>query len=119
MRISVPSMGNKGLNDEVSPHFGRAPYYTIWDSETGEVEIVPNISMHMGGQGYPPELMHVHGVDVMLCSGLGPRAVDMFEQLGIRVYVGAMGTVKDTIDAWKNDNLQEATDENACREHRH
>ena len=112
-------MGNKGLNDEVSPHFGRAPYYTIWDSETSEVETVPNTSQHMGGQGYPPELMHAHEVDVMLCSGLGPRAVQMFEKFAIRVYVGAMATVKDTIDAWKTGNLQEATDETVCKEHKH
>lgn len=119
MRISVPSMGNKGLNDEVSAHFGRAPYFIIWDSETDKVEILQNTSQHMGGVGYPPELMHTNRVDIMLCSGLGPRAVQMFEQLGIRVYVGAMGTVKTTIDAWKNGTLQEATDETVCKEHRH
>ncbi|MFX1519379.1 MAG: NifB/NifX family molybdenum-iron cluster-binding protein [Promethearchaeota archaeon] len=119
MRISVPSMGTKGLAEEVSPHFGRAPIFTIYDTETEKVEVVPNTSTHMGGQGYPPELMHVNRVDIMLCSGLGPRAVQMFEQLGIRVYVGAMGTVKTTIDAWKNGTLQEATDENVCKEHRH
>jgi predicted Fe-Mo cluster-binding NifX family protein len=119
MRISVPSMGNKGLEEEVSPHFGRAPIFTIYDTETEKVEIVPNTSQHLGGTGYPPEIMHANGVDVMLCSGLGSRAVHMFEQLGIMVYVGAMGTVKDAIDTWKRGELQEATDETACKEHRH
>jgi len=119
MRISVPSMGNKGLEEEISLHFGRAPFFTIYDSETEKVEIVQNTSQHMGGQGYPPEIMHAHRVDVMLCSGLGSRAVQMFEQLGIMVYCGAMGTVKDTIDTWKRGELQEATDETVCKEHRH
>lgn len=121
MRISVPSMGNKGLDDMVGQHFGRVPTYTIYDTETDKVEIVDNTSMHMGGQGYPPELLHSHKVDVLLCSGLGQRAVDMFEQLGIMVYVGAgaMGTVKDAIDAWKRGELQEVTDETVCKEHSH
>jgi predicted Fe-Mo cluster-binding NifX family protein len=119
MRLSVPSMGNKGLDEHVSPHFGRAPVFTIYETESEKVEIVPNTSQHMGGVGYPPELMHAHKVDIMLCSGLGPRAIQMFEQFGIRVYVGAMGTVKTTIDAWKNGTLQEATDETACKEHSH
>jgi len=119
MRISVPSMGNKGLEDMIGQHFGRVPTYTIWDSETEKVEIVPNTSEHMGGTGLPPELMNAHKVDIMLCSGLGQRAVKMFEELGIMVYVGAMGTVKDTIEAWKRGELQEVTDETACQEHRH
>jgi len=119
MRISVPSMGNKGLDDMVGQHFGRVPYYAVFDTETDKVEIVDNTSTHMGGQGYPPELLHAHKVDVMLCSGLGQRAVEMFEQLGIMVYVGAMGTVKDTIEAWKRGELQEVTDETVCKEHSH
>ena len=119
MRISIPSMGNKGLEEQVSPHFGRAPVFTIYEIESEKVEIVPNTSQHMGGTGLPPELMHAHRVNIMLCSGLGQRAIQMFEQLGIRVYVGAMGTVKTTIDAWKTGTLQEATDETACKEHSH
>jgi len=119
MRISVPSMGNKGLSEQISPHFGRAPVFTIYEMESEKVEILPNTSQHMGGTGYPPEIMHAYRVDIMLCSGLGPRAVDMFEKLGIMVYVGATGTVKNAIDAWKNGNLQEATDETVCREHKH
>lgn len=55
----------------------------------------------------------------MLCSGLGPRAIMMFEEFGIEVYVGAQGTVKDTLDLWKNGKLQVATDELACKMHRH
>ncbi len=55
----------------------------------------------------------------MLCGGLGPKAVTMFEQFGIDVFVGAQGTVRDAIEAWKQGSLMEATDENACREHRH
>jgi predicted Fe-Mo cluster-binding NifX family protein len=119
MKISVPSMGNKGLEEEISPHFGRAPIFTIYDTETEKVEILQNTSQHMGGSGLPPELMHAHGIDIMLCSGLGPRAVQMFEQLGIMVYVGAKGSVSDTIEAWKRGVLQEATDETVCKEHRH
>ena len=119
MRISVPSMGNKGLEDMVGQHFGRVPTYTIWDSETENVEVVSNTSEHMGGIGLPPELMNAHKVDIMLCSGLGQRAVQMFENFGIMVYVGAMGTVKDAIEAWKRGELQEVTDETACQVHRH
>jgi len=71
----------------------------------------------MGGQGYPPEIMAKAGVDVMICAGLGRRAIMMFEEMGIMVYVGAGGSVKNAIDMWESNNLQAATDENACQQH--
>lgn len=117
MRISVPSMGNNGLDERVGEHFGRVPTYTIVDTETDKVETIPNTSEHMGGTGYPPEIMVKAGVNVMVCGGLGRRAVSMFEELGIRVFVGANGTVRDAVQQYQSGALEEATDENACRQH--
>ena len=119
MKIGVPTMGNRGLQEEISPHFGRAPTFTLYDTDTEGTDIVDNTSEHMGGTGKPPEMLMQHGVEVMLCSGLGPRAINLFESYGIRVFVGASGTVEDSIDLWKEGILQEATDENACKMHRH
>ncbi len=117
MRVAVPSMGNRGMKEHVGEHFGRVPTYTVVDTETGSVEVVPNTSHHMGGRGYPTELLHQAGVEVMLCGGLGRRAIMMFEEMGIHVFVGAQGTVEDTLALWREGRLQEATDENACRQH--
>jgi predicted Fe-Mo cluster-binding NifX family protein len=112
-------MGNNGLADRVSEHFGRAPTFTIVDTLTNEVKVIENISEHFGGGGRPPELLSRESIDVMLCLGLGPRAISRFEQLGIRVYVGASGTVRDAINAFQAGILKEATSEDACKEHRH
>jgi predicted Fe-Mo cluster-binding NifX family protein len=119
MKIAIPTVGDKGLDDEVSPHFGRAPTFTILDTETNDVKIVENTSEHMGGVGKPPEIMQREGVEVMLCSGLGPRAIQMFMHFGIEIFVGAAGTVREAIALWKSGRLQEATDATACKEGRH
>ena len=117
MRISIPSMGARGLEEQVGEHFGRVPTYTVFDTETEQVEVLSNTSEHMGGRGYPPELLSSARVDVMVCGGLGRRAIMMFEQMGIRVFVGATGTVRDALQAYQSGSLEEATDENACRQH--
>jgi len=117
VKVCVPTMGNRGLNEQIGEHFGRVPTYTIVNTDTGEAEVLPNTSMHMGGVGYAPEIMAKAGVDVMVCSGLGQRAIGMFEEAGIMVYVGAQGTVKDAVQLWKEGKLQPATDETACRKH--
>jgi len=115
MKICVSSTGKDF--DSVGEHFGRVPTYTIVDLETDEVKVVPNVSHHMGGQGDPPEIMAREGVNVMVCQGLGRRAISMFEGFGIAVYIGAAGSVRDAVAAFKQDRLQKATVDDACGEH--
>ena len=119
MKLCVPTLGNGGLDDFVSEHFGRAPTFTVVDMVNNEVGIVQNTGEHFGGVGNTPELVAGAGAEIMLCSGLGPRAIGMFEQFGIEVYVGASGTVQDAINAFQAGKLAEASDANACKMHRH
>jgi predicted Fe-Mo cluster-binding NifX family protein len=119
MKVCIPTMENGGLNYMVAQHFGRAPTYTVVDVKTNVVKIIPNSGEHMGGTGHPPEFIADAGTQIMLCFGLGPKAVNMFEEYGIDVFIGASGTGQDAINAWQNGQLIEATDENACKEHRH
>ena len=119
MKICIPTLGNEGLDDSVSEHFGRAPTFTIVDVANNEVKIVQNTGEHFGGMGIVPEVVAEAGAEIVLCSGLGPRAISMFEQSGIEVYVGARGTVRDAIRAFQAGLLREATDANACKMHRH
>lgn len=117
MKIAVPSGTVGGLDDQVGEHFGRAPCYTIMDTDTGVVEVVPNTSDHMGGVGSPPELLARAGAQVLACRGLGGRALAMFEGLGVRVFVGASGTVRDAVRDYSEGRLREATDADACAHH--
>jgi predicted Fe-Mo cluster-binding NifX family protein len=117
MKICIPTMGENGLDNIVGEHFGRVPTYTIVDLETDEIKVIPNTSEHMGGQGHPPELMAKEGVNVMVCRGLGRRAIMMFEELGIDVYIGASGTVNDAINDFKQNKLQKASLDNSCQQH--
>ena len=124
MKICVPTVSDKGLEAHVGEHFGRVPTYTIIDLDTNEVKVVPNVSHHMGGQGNPPEIMAREGVNAMVCQGLGRRAIALFDDLGIDVYIGASGTVKDAVEAFRQNLLQKATTDSACqrhafRDHRH
>jgi len=115
----LPVLGEKGMDEMIGGHFGKSPSYAIFDSRTNMVTTISNTSEHMGGTGLPPELLAKNGVKVVVCSALGPKAVDMLSSLGIDVYVGANGTVKDAIDAWQMGKLAPANANNACKEHHH
>jgi predicted Fe-Mo cluster-binding NifX family protein len=117
MKVGIPSMGEKGLDEQIGQHFGRVTHYTIVNLETDEVNVIQNTSHHMGGTLNPPEILKNEGVDIMICSGLGRRAITLFEELGIAVYIGASGTVRDAISSFENGNLQQATITDGCQEH--
>ncbi|MHC1579521.1 MAG: NifB/NifX family molybdenum-iron cluster-binding protein [Candidatus Alkanophagales archaeon] len=118
LRVAVPTYRG-GLDDLVCEHFGRAPTFTIVDLETGDVEVLQNYSEHFGGSGYPPEILAEKGVSAVLCKGLGPKALAMFRQLGIEVYVGASGTVRDAVRDFQARMLREASEMDTCDRHGH
>jgi predicted Fe-Mo cluster-binding NifX family protein len=118
-RICIPTMGPGGLDDFVSDHFGRAPTFTVVDMANNAVNVVENSGEHFGGMGVVPDLLAEAGAEIVLCSGLGPRAIGMFEQLGIAVYVGARGTVREVLSDFQAGRLSEATDATTCKLHRH
>ena len=101
---------------EQSEEFTR---YTIYDTENEKVEIIPNTSSHKGGTKLPADLLQGHGIDIMICGGLGRRAIQLFEQFGIEVYSGAKGTIADAIKQFEDGSLTMTTDADACREHKY
>ena len=46
MTICLPTVSDAGLTARLSPHFGRAPFFTLVETETGNVEVVPNTHQH-------------------------------------------------------------------------
>jgi predicted Fe-Mo cluster-binding NifX family protein len=119
MRICLPTNNSGGLGDHLCEHFGRAPTFTVVDTESDEVTVHQNRSEHMGGTGKPPEQIAKTGAKVLICSGLGPKAIDMLVSFGVEVYVGAYGTVGEAIQQWKEGKLSLADAQNACKEHHH
>lgn len=119
MKLCIPAMGQKGIEEAVGQHFGKVPYYALYDTDTKESSVISNTSEHNGGTGLPPEIMAKESVDIMLCGGLGKKAVVMFEQYGIDVFIGANGTIKDAIAAWESNDLSKATQDNSCAGHGH
>ena len=114
MKYAIPSIGNKGWEDEISGHFVRAPFYTIWKEETNEIEVIANTSDHFGGKGLPPEFLSEH-CNGLICGGIGTRAIALCEQLGIKVIVGAGGTIKQVISDFKNGKLRIANPGDGCK----
>lgn len=118
MKIVIPTESDKGLKDNVAEHFGRCRTYTFLDEKGKITEIIKNTSEHMGGSGLPPELMKKHQAQVLLCRGLGPRALNLCQEFGIEVYVADTKSVKKIFADWQNSKIKKADMSNICEEHR-
>lgn len=111
MKIVVPSADGQGLESEVFPHFGRAPYYTIVEIRDGEivgVESFENPSPEHGPGNVRREffeLLKRKGVEVVLAYGIGPRAAQNIEALGMRVIPGVRGRIGDVAKAFVEGRL--------------
>jgi predicted Fe-Mo cluster-binding NifX family protein len=119
MKIVIPTEGMNGLESKVSEHFGKCNTYTFVDENGNVTEIIKNTSEHMGGVGLPPEIMKKNGADILLCRGLGPRALEMCKKFGIDVYVCQVETAAEMFWLWKNKKIKRADDNDICEEHKH
>jgi predicted Fe-Mo cluster-binding NifX family protein len=94
MRICIPTQGDEGLEAAVAGHWGRAPFLTLVDTDSGEVAVLAN-TPHGEGHCHPTGPLEGRGVEAILCSGVGRRAVAALEEAGIRVLV----TQAERVDA--------------------
>ncbi len=102
-KIALACEDNKGLNGQISQHFGRCPSYLIVDVEGNEIkksDIISNPYYDNHIPGMVPKFISEQGANVMIAGGMGPRAIDMFSNFGIEVVTGAIGNVGNVLKAY-------------------
>jgi len=115
MRILIPVLNNEGRNSKVSWHFGRAPFFALYDSENNRLEIIETMKEGSGGKSRLAEDMLEYKPDVIFAREMGPRAVDLFESKNVKVVTGNYDIIDDIIK--NKDKLKEM--EEGCKEHKH
>ena len=108
-RIAFSCEDNKGLESQMSMHFGRCPYYALVDvegKEVKEVTVVENPYFNDHVPGVVPQFIHTQQVNVMIAGGMGPRAIDMFQGFGIDVATGVGGKVENVLKAYLDGKVQ-------------
>ena len=122
MKIAVTAENNNGLESVVAQHFGHAPFFILVDVENGEVTTTqgvanPFVTGHAPGQ--VPGFIKEQSANVMLSGGMGGRAIQFFEQVGIQAATGASGTVRQSLENYLGGKLTEVApcDESVAHGH--
>jgi predicted Fe-Mo cluster-binding NifX family protein len=118
MRICIPTETQDGKQAQVYEHFGSAPYFTIYDTEKDVIEVIKNDNEHHShGMCQPMNSLAGKKIDVVVCGGMGMRAVQKLNEGGIKTYRAFLGTVADIVKLLSKNILEEITPENACAQH--
>lgn len=112
MKLSVAAMGT-----EVAQHFGHCENFIFFEAENGEItgmETVPNPGHR---PGFLPNFLADRGAEVIISGGMGGGAVDIFQERGVEVVVGASGDARKAAEAYLKGEL--VSTGAVCHEHEH
>ncbi len=118
LKIAVPSIGQGGLDSQVSDHFGHTETFTIVTIESNEItgsEALPNPPHTQGGCMAPVMLLKKFGAEAIIVTGIGMRPMMGFQQMGMKVFSGVPGTVENAVREYLKGNLKQAGEDVLCQ----
>ena len=104
-------------NKVVTGHFGHCKNFNVFEAEGGQIlkgESIPNPGHK---PGFLPNFLNDMGVNVIISGGMGSGAIDIFNEKGIEVIVGASGNAKEAAQAYLQGTLKSTG--SVCHEHQH
>jgi predicted Fe-Mo cluster-binding NifX family protein len=114
MKIVVTSQG-PDLKSQVDPRFGRAKNFVVVDTETEEFTVHDNAQNLNAAQGAGIQAGRTVadlGVEAVVTGNVGPKAYATLQAAGIKICLGASGTVKEAVEKFKAGELQDAAKAN-------
>jgi len=116
--IAIPSELPGGLDAAVGQHFGHCDIYTIVEAKGEEiisVSTLPNVPHQQGGCMAPVNHLATNGVNVLIAGGMGMRPLMGFQQVGVKVFMGANApSVGHAVQAFLLGRLPAFTTEFTC-----
>ena len=105
-------------NGQIFQHFGHTEQFKLYDVEDGKVTAQTVVDAGDEGHGALAQALKAHGVDTLVCGGIGGGAQQALAQAGIRIYGGVKGEADAAVEALLSGEL--AFDPNArCDHHDH
>lgn len=118
MRLCIPTDSKEGLSAKVHGHFGSAPYFTVYDTESADIKVIDNTGAHHAhGMCHPIGVIGTSSIDAVVCLGMGSRAVQNLNAAKIKAFRANGGTVSEIVEKYKTGGLEEITAQNACTQH--
>ncbi len=110
MKIVITAEG-PNMESPVDPRFGRAKYFLLVDSETGDFtahDNARNLNAAQGAGIQAAQNVVQLGAEAVLTGNVGPKAFATLQAGEVAIYTGAAGTAREALDQWRANKLQAA-----------
>jgi len=116
MKVVITSAGEK-LGDKVDLRFGRAQYFIVMDTETGQHEVVNNEQNLNAAQGAGIQAgknVVDTGAAAVITGNVGPNAHNTLQAAQVKIYLcpNESCTVQQAFDLFNKGELQSADQAN-------
>lgn len=106
-------------NGSVFQHFGHCQFFKLYETEGTEVLSSQVVSAIGSGHGALSGFLKGHGVDTLICGGIGGGARIALAEAGIQLYPGVNGDADDSVYALLNQTLDFNPDTTCNHHHDH
>ncbi len=110
MKIAISS-ATPNLESEVDLRFGRAKCFIIYDINDNTFYHIDNVQNSEAAQGAGIQAaQHVlnENIKALITGHCGPKAFKVLSLAGIKIFTGVNGSIKENIEKYKNNKLEEA-----------
>jgi predicted Fe-Mo cluster-binding NifX family protein len=115
MKICIPTADKAGMKGHVHGHFGSAPFFTIVDTESRNVEVLDNANQHHArGTCHPLGSIEGKGVNIIIAAAMGGRIIQGLNLAKIKAYKTSAATVQEALDTYNNGILEAFSISTAC-----
>ncbi len=106
MKLALPT-NEESMDKGICKSFGRAPYFLIHDTETGEDQFIKNSAADsQGGAGIKAGQVVVDtGAKVLLTPRCGENAAEVIKGANIKIYKTEGDSIQDNIKAYQEGKL--------------
>ena len=105
------------MGNTVSGHFGHCDNFNLYDADGGVITAEESIPNPGPRPGFLPKSLADKGVQVIIAGGMGGGAVEIFNERGVEVIVGATGDSRTAVEAYLKGELKSTG--SVCHKHEH
>ncbi len=118
MKICFPVQNDNGIESTVYNHFGSAPVFVVFDTDTNSVASIGNRDQHhMHGACNPMKALENQKVGAIVVGGIGAGALTRLNQMGITVYRSQGSTIRENLSLFHTKSLPVLRVQECCAGH--
>ena len=114
MKVAITAQG-PDVESQADPRFGRAKFFVVADTDSGEVashDNNQNLNAVQGAGIQAGRNVIDLGVEAVVTGNVGPKAFATLNAGGVKIYTHAGGTVADALEKFKAGELPLAAQAN-------